>query len=99
MGAIYRHLSIEERCEVARLRTAGYSVRQIAASLDRSPSTISRELKRNGSRAQGYQPGYAHHARRWRGSKLERNDSLRGCVTKFNQVGLSLLSIRWTIAI
>ena len=80
MGAIYRHLSIEERCEVARLRTAGYSVRQIAASLDRSPSTISRELKRNGSRTQGYQPGYADqqaHARRWRGSKLERNDSLR----------------------
>ena len=79
MGAKYRHLSIEERCEVARLRTAGYSVRQIAASLDRSPSTISRELKRNGSRTQGYQPGYAHqqaHARRWRGSKLERNDSL-----------------------
>ena len=80
MGAIYRHLSIEERCEVARLRTAGYSVRQIAASLDRSPSTISRELKRNGSRTQGYQPGYADqqaHARRWHGSKLERNDSLR----------------------
>ena len=79
MGAKYRHLSIEKRCEVARLRTAGYSVRQIAASLDRSPSTISRELKRNGSRTQGYQPGYAHqqaHARRWRGSKLERNDSL-----------------------
>ena len=79
MGAKYRHLSIEERCEVARLRTAGYSVRQIAASLDRSPSTISRELKRNGSRTQGYQPGYADqqaHARRWRGSKLERNDSL-----------------------
>ena len=24
---------------------------------------------------------------------------LRGCVTKCNQVGLSLLSIRWTIAI
>ena len=80
MGAIYRHLSIEERCEVARLHTAGYSVRQIAASLDRSPSTISRELKRNGSRTQGYQPGYADqqaHARRWHGSKLERNDSLR----------------------
>ena len=78
-GSKIWHLSIEERCEVARLRTAGYSVRQIAASLDRSPSTISRELKRNGSRTQGYSrvmPDQQAHARRWRGSKLERNDSL-----------------------
>ena len=50
-----------------------YRSRQIAASLDRSPSTVARELKRNGSRTQGYQPRYADqqaHARRWRGSKL-----------------------------
>ena len=33
---------------MARLQAAGYSVRQIAASLDRSPSTVARELKRNG---------------------------------------------------
>ena len=84
MGIRYEHITIEERCEISRLRSSGHSIRQVAATLDRSPSTISRELKRNGSRTQGYQPGYAHqqaHARRWRGSKLERNDSLRGCVT------------------
>ena len=56
------------------------AIRKIAASVDRSPSTVARELKRNGSRTQGYQPVYANqqaHARRWRGSRLERNSALR----------------------
>ena len=38
------------------------------------------ELKRNGSRTLGYQPSYANqqaHARRWRGSRLERDGPLR----------------------
>ena len=80
MGNTYKHVTIEERCEIARLQTLGCSVRQIAASLDRSPSTVARELKRNGSRTQGYQPRYADqqaHARRWRGSRLERDEGLR----------------------
>ena len=80
MGKHYRHVSIEERCEMARVRAQGQTVRQIAAGLDRSPSTVARELKRNGSRNQGYQPVYANqqaHARRWRGSKLERDAALR----------------------
>ena len=46
MGTQYSQITIEERCEMARLRTAGHSIRQVAASLDRSPSTVSRELKR-----------------------------------------------------
>ncbi len=80
MGIQYRHVTIKERCEMARLCAAGHTVRQIAASLDRSPSTVARELKRNRSRTQGYQPVYADqqaHARRWRGSRLERDGSLR----------------------
>ena len=36
-----------ERCQLAGLRDQGLSKRQIAAKLDRSPSTISRELNRN----------------------------------------------------
>ena len=65
---------------MARLRAAGQGIRQIAAGLDRSPSTVARELKRNGSQSRGYQPVYANqqaHARRWRGSKLERDGVLR----------------------
>jgi IS30 family transposase len=82
MGRSYGQLSLEDRCEIARLSANGSSVRQIAAALDRSPSTISRELKRN--RAQlGYKPGYANQrsrARRWKGSRLERDQRLRAAV-------------------
>ncbi len=70
----YRQLTLEERCSIARLREAGQSIRQIAAALDREPSTVSRELKRNGAKV-GYRPAYAQAqaaARRWHGSRLER---------------------------
>ena len=80
MGLLYKQVSIEERCEIARLLSAGDSVRQIAATLDRAPSTVARELKRNASRTSGYQPSYADQqarARRWCGSQLERDDGLR----------------------
>jgi IS30 family transposase len=86
MGRRYDQLSLEERCEIARLRETGRSVRQIAAALDRQPSTISRELKRNtssGPRAERYRPSYAQQqtaARRWSGCKLDRNDELRAQV-------------------
>ena len=76
----YTQLSLEERCSIARLREAGQSIRQIAATLDRQASTISRELKRNTGSKVGYQPAYAQDqtkARRWSGSRLERDDSLR----------------------
>ena len=80
MGTRYRYLTIEERCELARLHAAGHSIHQIAAALDRPPSTVARELRRNGSKSQDYQPSYAQQparARRWRGSKLERDGPLR----------------------
>jgi IS30 family transposase len=56
MGHNYTQISIEERCEIARLQAIGSSIRQIAAGLDRSASTITRELKRNTSRQSGYKP-------------------------------------------
>ena len=83
MGRVYAQLGLEERCEIARLRGQGASVRQIAAALDRPPSTISRELRRNtgaGPRAGPYKPLYAQSqaaARRWSGSRLERDQALR----------------------
>jgi transposase, IS30 family len=83
MGRSYEQLSLEDRCEIARLSADGSSVRQIAAALDRSPSTISRELKRNQGVQVGYKPGYAQQqacARRWKGSRLERDESLRAAV-------------------
>ena len=79
----YTQLSLEERCSIARLHEDGQSIRQIAATLDRQPSTIARELKRNKGSKIGYQPAYAQaqaSARRWTGSRLERDDALRDTV-------------------
>src|SRR6266700_4288101 len=83
MGEHYEHLSLEERCHIAQLRAAGRSIRQIAAAVDRPPSTISRELKRNSGAQLVYKPAYAQEqarARRWTGSRLERDDALRSLV-------------------
>lgn len=43
----YNHLNINERIVIAQLKKSGISTREIARQLHRSPSTISRELKRN----------------------------------------------------
>ena len=44
-------LSYEERARIAARLDLGQGVREIAAALERSPSTISREIARNGGRA------------------------------------------------
>ena len=79
----YTQLSLEERCSIARLHEAGQSIRQIATALDRQPSTVARELKRNSGRKIGYQPAYAQaqaSARRWTGFRFERDNALRDTV-------------------
>ncbi len=43
-------LTLAEREEISRGMVAGQSRRSIAASLGRAPSTVSREIKRNGGR-------------------------------------------------
>lgn len=43
----YNHLNINERTIIAQLRKAKVSIREISKILQRSPSTISREIKRN----------------------------------------------------
>lgn len=40
MERSYTHITIEERCQMAHLHAEGYPVRQIAATLDRAPSTV-----------------------------------------------------------
>jgi transposase, IS30 family len=91
MGQSYNHLSLEGRCTIARLQAEGHSIRQIAAAVDRSPSTISRELRRNRAK-KAYKPGYAEEqskARRWSGSRLERHAALREAVLSGLRHGLS----------
>ncbi len=56
-----RFLSQQKRLEIADLRRAGLGVRAIAAKLGRWPSTVSRELTRNGRSDGQYRPFEAHH--------------------------------------
>ena len=102
MGDVYQHLTIEERCELGRLHTQGYSMRQIATIMDRSPSTISRELNRNVSRKESYNPVYADEqawARRWCGSKLDRDPDLRHLVFSCLQRGRSPQQVAGRLAL
>ncbi|HEX2227759.1 MAG TPA: IS30 family transposase [Candidatus Binatia bacterium] len=85
MGRRYEQLSLEQRCTIARHRQAGKTIRKIAAAMDRAPSTIARELKRNSGTQVGYQPAYAEQqtkSRRWKGSRLVRDCSLQSLVLK-----------------
>lgn len=46
-----KHLSLEEREEISRGIAKGKTIRSIADLLSRAPSTISREIKRNGNKS------------------------------------------------
>ena len=48
-----RYLSLVEREEIAILKALGHGAREIATALGRSPSTISRELRRNAATRSG----------------------------------------------
>ena len=50
-----RYLSFAEREEIALLRAKGAGVREIAREIERDPSTISRELRRNAATRSGKQ--------------------------------------------
>ena len=92
MGRRYHQFTLEERCRISQLHEAGKSYRQIAASLDRAPSSIAREVTRNRSARQGYRPAYADDlawSRRWHGARLERDAGLRERVLIRLQAGWS----------
>jgi IS30 family transposase len=77
-----RYLSFAEREEIAVGLAAGESRRSIAVRLGRHPSTIGREIARNGRRAGGYRARAAeaqaqHRARRPKPAKLAADGRLR----------------------
>lgn len=55
----YKHLTMDERNVIFRMKIQGYGQAEIARCLGRGAGTISRELHRNGSRAAGYFAGTA----------------------------------------
>jgi IS30 family transposase len=66
-----RYLSRLERQRIATLRSHGLGVREIARRLDRSPSTVSRELRRNLAPhdREGYDAELAHARARQRAQR------------------------------
>lgn len=102
MGRTYKQFSLEERCEIARLRADGQSLRQIAATLGRAPSSIAREVSRNTGLKVGYKPGYADDlawGRRWHGSRLARQPDLRQAVIYRLAIGWSPEQISGRLAL
>ncbi len=91
-----RYLSLLDRQRIATLRGNGHGVREISRRLDRAPSTVSRELRRNVLRHDGeiYDGDLAHararqRARRARRVLLSRDLQLR-------QIVQSALEIQWS---
>jgi transposase, IS30 family len=106
-----RYLSFAEREEIALLRVQRCGVREVARRLGRSPSTISRELRRNAAtrggglayRASTAQWHAERRARRPKTAKLAVNDPLRqyvqdrlaGTVTAPDGSDLRGPAVRW----
>ncbi|WP_199101241.1 helix-turn-helix domain-containing protein, partial [Dyella sp. ASV21] len=72
-----RVLTLAEREEISRALMAGQSIRAVATRLNRAPSTISREIRRNGGKDH-YRASRADHqawdrARRPKACKLVRH--------------------------
>lgn len=68
----YKHLTTEERETAMVLRAQGASMRAIARMLGRSPSTLSRELRRNSKASGTYSAAYADKLYRRRRKRCRR---------------------------
>src|SRR5271163_2274360 len=108
MGQCYGQLSLEERVEIYRLHAGGKSQNKIASALERAPSTISRELRRNSRPSKVWRGGYepvraqrlAERRRRWDGRfKLARQPDLRNRVGKGLAMGHSPEQIAGRLAL
>jgi IS30 family transposase len=79
-------LTLAEREAISRSVVAGHSMRSIAASLGRAPSTVSRELRRHGGgrryRASAAEQAAWERARRPKSCKLAENRALARIVAK-----------------
>src|SRR6476469_10138465 len=98
-----RYLSFSEREDIAVMRAQGISMRQIAIRIKRSPSTISRELRRNAATRNGkleYRASIAQWkadlaARRPKTAKLVEHEHLREYVQTSCPVFCETRTERW----
>src|SRR5258708_17460208 len=108
MGQCYGQVGLEEEVEIYRLHAGGNSQNEIASALERAPSTISRELRRNSRPSKVWTGGYepvraqrlAERRRRWDGRfKLARQPDLRDRVGNSLAIGHSPEQIAGRLAL
>jgi len=108
----YKHISLEERKEIAYFITKGYSLRKIAGILRRSVSSISREVKRNwlpwwpmnDYKSQSYDPNSAkvkarerRRRSKYQWMKVQGNSKLRLYITQKLLSGWTPDMIAWRL--
>mgnify|MGYP001563333560 CR=1 FL=1 len=83
----WKNISSTERLEISILRSKRYSIREIAAKMNRSPNTISYELRKNKTRNK-YDPRKAEAKSRFRKRmrkfhwmKIEENQEIKKYIT------------------
>jgi transposase, IS30 family len=108
MEKTYQHLSLTERIDLYRMHAEGKSMRMIAGALNRSPSTVSRELARNSRPTKAWRGGYdparaealCQRRRRWHNRfKLARDPGLQAQVRAGLERGFSPEQIAGRLAL
>ncbi len=91
----YQHFSVEEREKIQEMRWAKVSVRAMAAELGRSPSSVSREIRRHRPPdAQSYIPRLAHERALEKRMHRGRKDRLKA--TALREYVISHLKLGWS---
>ncbi len=91
----YQHLSVWEREKIQEMLWQKCSVRAIAKELDRSPSSISREIKRNLPKEHyRYTPRLAHEKALNKRKSRGRKDRLKDDLTRIYVI--EKLKLRWS---
>ena len=91
----YKRITITEREVISRLIASGSSIRSIARSLDRSASTISREINRNVVDRRYYRAVFAQGSWNRKRRKLRKNRKL-ATNPMLRSIVLSYLRLKWS---
>lgn len=88
-----RHLRLDERETISRMLCSGSTIRAIAAELGRPPSTVSREVNRNGGR-EAYRAALADQRAWWEGRRFQPCKLDMNC--RLNDTVLAKLQLQWS---
>ena len=93
--SIYKRLNLNEREELSRYLAMNFSYRQIARTLERSPSTICREVNRRSFQRSSYRAIPAHR-QALRIAQIHRKQRKLSSNKKLRQTVIKYLQRRWS---